>query len=194
VQASTETVYLIFGIFTVPSYMEGVLCDSSSKKGSKLDASNYRGISKLSAIPKRFENVIIPHLQHLCRSIISPCQHGFMKRRLTTTNLLELTSFVIQGFKNNLQRDVIYTDFSKAFDSVNHYLLVRKLDPLSFPVDLLNWISSYLNGRTQQVLFKNSLSCEVEWAELFVVAANSSRNETSGIAFNWLHFILALVN
>jgi len=35
---------------------------------------------------------------------------------------------------------------------------------------------------------------EVEWAELFVVAANSSRNETSGIAFNWLHFILALVN
>lgn len=128
------------------------------KKGSKLDASNYRGISKLSAIPKLFENVITPHLQHLCRSIISPCQHGFMKRRSTTTNLLELTSFVIQGFKNNLQTDVIYTDFSKAFDSVNHYLLIKKLDLIGFPVDLLNWISSYLNGRTQQVLFKNSLS------------------------------------
>jgi len=62
------------------------------KKGSKLDAINYRRISKFSAIPKLFENVI---------TIISPCQHGFMKRRSTTTNLLELTSFVMQGFKNN---------------------------------------------------------------------------------------------
>jgi len=102
------------------------------KKGSKLDASNYRGISKLSAIPKLFENVITPHLQHLCRSIISPCQHGFMKRRSTSTNLFELTSFVIPGFKNNLQTDIIYTDFSKAFDSVNHYLLIRKLDLIGF--------------------------------------------------------------
>jgi len=74
VQTSTETVYLISGIFTISSYMEGVLCDLH-KKGSKLDASNYRGTSKLSAIPKLFENVITPHLQHLCRSIISPCQH-----------------------------------------------------------------------------------------------------------------------
>jgi len=105
------------------------------KKCSKLDASNDRGISKMSAIPKLFENIITPHLHHLCRSIISPCQHGFMKRRSTTTNLLELTSFVIQGFKNNLQTDVIYTDFSKAFDSVNHYLLVRQLDLLGFPVE-----------------------------------------------------------
>jgi len=38
------------------------------KKGSKLDASNYRGISKLLAIPKLLENVITPHLQHLCTS------------------------------------------------------------------------------------------------------------------------------
>jgi len=128
------------------------------KKGSKLNASYYRGISKLSAIPKLFENVITSHLQHLCRSIISPCQRGFMKRRSTTTNLLELTSFVIQGFIANLQTDVIYTDFSKAFDSVNNYLLLRKVDLLGFPVDLLNWISSYLNGRTQEVLFKNSIS------------------------------------
>jgi len=71
------------------------------KNGSKLDARNYRGISKLSAI-----YIITPYLQHVCRSIISPCQQGFMKRRSTTTNLLELTSFVIQGFKNNLQTDV----------------------------------------------------------------------------------------
>jgi len=68
------------------------------KKGSKVEANNYRGISKLSAIPKLFEHIITPHLQHHCMSAIYPCQHGFIKRRSTTTNLLELTSFLIFGF------------------------------------------------------------------------------------------------
>jgi len=71
----------------------------------------------------------------------------------TATYLLELTSFAIRGFKKYFQTDVIYTEFSKAF------LLVRKLDLLGFPVDLLRWILSYLNCRTQRELFKNDLSC-----------------------------------
>jgi len=57
-----------------------------------------------------------------------------------------------------LQTDVIYTHFSKAFDSVNHSLLLFKLDQLEFPNNLLTWISSYLNGRSQRVLFKNTVS------------------------------------
>jgi len=77
-----------------------------------MEANNYRGISKLSEILNLFENIITSHLQHLYRPVISPCQHGFMKRRSTITNLLELTSFVIQGFKKHLQKDV--TDFCKA--------------------------------------------------------------------------------
>jgi len=72
--------------------------------------------------------------------------------------VLELTSFVIDEFKKKLQTDVIYKDFSKAFDSVNHSLLFFKLDQLGFPNNLLTWISSYLNGRSQRVLFKNAVS------------------------------------
>jgi len=67
-----------------------------------------------------------------------------------TTSLLDLTSFVVQGFKNNLQADVIYPDISKAFDSVNH-LLYYIIDLLGFPVDLLNWILSNLNGTACRV-------------------------------------------
>jgi len=66
-----------------------------------------------------------------------------MKRRLTTTYLLELTSFVIRGLKHIFKQ--IYTIFSKSFDSLNHDLLVRKLDLLGIPVDHLKWILSYLN-------------------------------------------------
>jgi len=62
-----------------------------------------------------------------------------------TTNLLEFTSFVISGFRKNRQTYVVYADLSKAFDSVNHPILVRKLDLLGFLGDLLSWILSYLN-------------------------------------------------
>jgi len=124
------------------------------KKGAKVNVQNYRGISKLSAIPKTFERIITSQLQHLCSSLISPCQHCFVKRRSTTTNLLELTSFVLDGFNKKLQTDVIYTDFSKAFDSVNHSLLLFNLDQLGFPNNLL---TCYLNGRSQRVLFKNAV-------------------------------------
>jgi len=54
-------------------------------------------------------------------SLILPYQHGFVKRRLTTTNLIELTSIVVNGFNKKLQTDVIYTDFKKSLDSVNHF-------------------------------------------------------------------------
>jgi len=53
-----------------------------------------------------------------------------------------------------MQSNVIYTDFSKAFDS----LLFFKLNQLGFLCNLLTWISSYLNGRTQRVIFKNAAS------------------------------------
>jgi len=57
-----------------------------------------------------------------------------------------------------MQTDVIYTDFSNPFDFVNHSLLLFKLNQLGFPCNLLTWISSYLNGRIQRVIFKNAAS------------------------------------
>jgi len=86
---------------------------------------NRNSRPQLSAILKLFENVITLHLQHFCRSVISPCQLGFKKGISITTNLLELTSFVIKGFNKHLKIDTIYTDLSKAIDSVNSVLLAR---------------------------------------------------------------------
>jgi len=128
------------------------------KKGNKSDISNYRGIAKLSSIPKLFEKIITCQLQHHCRSIISPCQHGFTRCRSTSTNLLEFTSLITRGFLTHHQTDVIYTDFSKAFDSVNHRILIYKLSLLGFPPNLLEWILSYLSNRTQMVCFNNKIS------------------------------------
>ena len=104
------------------------------------------------------EKILVSSLQHLCKSIISPSQHGFVKGRSTTTNLLEFTSLVNDAFSEKKQTDVIYTDFSKAFDSVNHDLLLTKLDRIGFPPAFLGWISTYLKGRTQKVLLRSSIS------------------------------------
>lgn len=128
------------------------------KSGSKACISNYRGIAKLSAIPKLFEKLIYDSLSHHVSSILSPTQHGFRKYRSTITNLLELTTLVNEGFINMKQTDVIYNDFSKAFDKVNHDLLLFKLDRMGFGISLVKWLESYLKNRKQCIKFRNSFS------------------------------------
>ena len=94
--------------------------------------------------------------------MVSPYQHGFLAARSTTTNLLTLTSFIHKWFVLNRQEDVVYTDFKKTFDSVNHTLLLTKLEKYGFPALLVFWLNSYLSERTQHVLFKPSLSSEIK--------------------------------
>lgn len=67
---------------------------------------------------------------------------------------------------------MLYTDFSKAFDKINHSLLLVKLDMLGFPSALLRWLSSYLNGRTQRVSFRGSSSRIHLGAILFTIYLN----------------------
>lgn len=131
------------------------------KSGCRSNVENYRGIAKLSAIPKLFEQLISRKIVHSLSSVVSPCQHGFFKGKSTVTNLLEFTSHVFSNFSCKLQTDAIYMDFSKAFDRVDHGLLLLKLDLIGFPVGLINWLSSYLLNRTQLVLFKGTLSRQI---------------------------------
>lgn len=131
------------------------------KSGSKLEISNYRGIAKLNAVPKLLEKILSDSLSHQITSLLSPCQHGFCKSRSTTTNILELTTIVNDGFLKSMQTDVIYTDFSKAFDKVNHEILIHKLSLMGFSINALKWLRSYLSNRTQQVKFKNVTSREI---------------------------------
>lgn len=132
------------------------------KSGSKLDVTNYRGIAKLSAIPKLLEKMITDTLKHEVSSLLSPCQHGFRKSRSTITNILELTTIVNEGIRNRKQTDVIYTDFSKAFDKVNHKLLLIKLNYMGFSNSLLLWLSCYLERRIQRVKFRDAVSRDIE--------------------------------
>lgn len=128
------------------------------KSGNRTHASNYRGIAKLSGIPKLFESLLTNDLFHHIKLKLTPSQHGFFKGRSITSNLMELTSTISSGFADNLQTDVGYFDFSKAFDRINHLIMVKKLKMIGFDQRYVNWFYSYLSGRTQNVKFKEHTS------------------------------------
>jgi len=82
---------------------------------------------------------------------IRPSQHGFMKGRSCLTNLIsydQVTRLVDEG----KAVDVIYLDFSKAFDTVSHSILLQKMAALGLDGCTLCWIKNWLNGQVQRVV------------------------------------------
>jgi len=116
------------------------------KSGDKHDVTNYRPISKLSIIPKMFEVIITKKLSLIISPYICTNQHGFRSKMSISTNFLLYQSKILNSFNNHIQIDSIYTDFQKAFDKVNHKLLLKKLFNFGFSGKFLSWdrILSYL--------------------------------------------------
>jgi hypothetical protein len=128
------------------------------KSGKRNEVGNYRGVAILSCFAKLFEVITYGYIFFAIKSSLPTNQHGFVSGRSTVTNLIEFTSFVLNSMESGCQVDSIYTDFSKAFDKVNHRLLLLKLTCLGFGGNFLNWIASYLTGRCQYVKIGNSRS------------------------------------
>lgn len=121
------------------------------KKGSRNVVTNYRGVAILPTFGKLFEFLICDSICERFSTSISMEQHGFFKGRSTSTNLLEFVSHAIKVIESGSQLDVIFTDFQKAFDSVSHSILIKKLFELGMDSNLVLWIKSYLSDRFQYV-------------------------------------------
>ena len=79
------------------------------------------------------------------------CQHGFIRGKSYTSNLLEVLDHVGSLLDDGKQVDMIYRDMFKAFDKVNHSCLLQKLHEFGLRGSLIEWFSSYLMGRYQRV-------------------------------------------
>ena len=125
------------------------------KKGEKGLPGNYRPISITSILCKIMESLVRDQLvEHLVKNdLISKSQHGFVPLGNCITNLLTC----LEGWTNILECndsvDVIYTDFAKAFDSVPHQRLIKKLRSLGVIGKTLTWIESFLSNRVQWRIF-----------------------------------------
>ena len=129
------------------------------KKGDKHEVSNYRPISLTCLITKVLERILKDELLALTSGMINDKQHGFRAERSCATNLVGLCDSLALSLNDNIRTDVIYFDFAKAFDSVNHDLILYKLKN-KFEIDgrLLKFIADYLRDRQQQVLISGRLS------------------------------------
>lgn len=93
---------------------------------------------------------IVKHLDTY--SLIHESQHGFTKGKSCLTNLLSFLEDITKSVDDGKPVDVIYLDFSKAFDKVPHQRLIEKLKSHGIVNYVLNWIKDWLRGRKQKVV------------------------------------------
>ena len=121
------------------------------KKGNRLDVNNYRPISLLSVPSKILERVVSRSFDnHLTtHSLLSDRQWGFRKGHSTESLLLHLTEVWKEALDNGLKVGVLFIDFRKAFDCVDHVILGEKLKALGVSEDMWIWLMDYLANRNQ---------------------------------------------
>jgi len=127
----TYPLHILFNKFlelgTFPSAWKTVHISTIYKKGDRSSISNYRPTSKISIIPKIFSKIINDKFTPLINNMFINEQRGFRTKRSTITNLAIFKQHIFDSLFSNAQTDVVYTDFEKAFDKVNHNLLIGKL-------------------------------------------------------------------
>jgi len=159
--ALCQPLAVLFQIFFDNSYLPPVWLQAFItpvfKKGNPALSSNYRPISLTCTLCKLMEVIVKDQLLSylLNKGLITKDQHGFMSRHSTVTNLLECTHDWYVSFQNRIPVDVIYIDFSRAFDSVVHSKLIHKLSSFGICGKLLMWIKAFLSNRSQCVLVEN---------------------------------------
>ena len=133
------------------------------KKGKKNDPNNYRPISVIPAVAKIFEKVIFEQLYNYfnIKRLLTHCQSGFRSLHSTLTALLEATSNWSVNIDSGLLNGVIFIDLKKAFDTIDHDILLRKLQIYGVDQSSLKWFQSYLSGRSQKCNVNGCLSSSV---------------------------------
>jgi hypothetical protein len=118
------------------------------KKDNKEPAENYRPISLLPIVSKVMEWCVCHRLYAHVSHLITSLQHGFMRNRSCVTQLLSVLHSIGKSLDQNIQTDILYLDFAKAFDCVDHVILIEKLKWYGVRGDLLNWFTDYLSDRS----------------------------------------------
>lgn len=145
---------------SIPDALKRALITPIHKGGPRDDPKNYRPIALTSHLIKVFEKVIVKQLVAYLEEndLFNRHQHGFRSGRSCLSQLLEHYQRVLQALGDGSWADVIHLDFAKAFDKVDHGILLRKLRRLGVGGPLLRWIRCFLLNREQNVVVEGELS------------------------------------
>ena len=130
------------------------------KEGDKHLMTNYRPISLISNIAKIFEKVVYSRLANFIHQnkILADNQFGFVEKRGTNDALLKVTELIYESIDQSKPTIATFLDLKKAFDTVNHDILIRRLSSYGVRGLALNLLSSYLTDRTQSAKIDNKKS------------------------------------
>ena len=114
------------------------------KKGTKTDPNNFRPISLLPIVSKIIEKVIHDKTMNYLtnNNVRYRYESGFRKKHSTDTSLAYLTDKILTGFDSGLLTRMILIDLQKAFDTINHDILLKKMCDLRFSDRSINWFQS----------------------------------------------------
>ena len=149
---------LLTGIF--PDTLKIAKISPIFKKENPHITDNYRPISLLPVVSKIFEKVAFKQVyDYFCdKKLLYKSQYGFRKKHSTELAGLEVNDIIMKNLDNGKLPVSIFLDLSKAFDTIDHQILIHKLKYYGICGSSLNWFQSYLTNRKQYVQFKESVS------------------------------------
>lgn len=131
------------------------------KKGSPSQCENYRPISLTCCCCRIMESIFVDNLMKHVTPYIFSGQHGFIKGKSTTTQLLECLNDWTELLDTGCFVDILYIDIAKAFDSVSHVKLLSKIRKYGIAGSAYEWIKAFLSNRRQKVIINNVESREI---------------------------------
>ena len=131
------------------------------KSGDRRQCANYRPISILPAVSKVFEKGVFRQVYGYLteNSMLSKFQSGFRPKHSTVTALIQMCDNWLENMDNGKLNGVIFLDIKKAFDSINHGILLNKMRTrFGISSTELKWFESYLSNREQQCCINEQIS------------------------------------
>ena len=121
---------------------------------------NYRPISVLPFFSKILEKIVYNRLEHFLtkHAILNPCQYGFTRNVSTEMALVDLHNYLISSLNDKLHSVGVFLDLSKAFDSINHEIMFKKMKVYGIRGTVSLWFENYLKNRTQITFYSDVLS------------------------------------
>lgn len=134
------------------------------KGGDQSSKDNYRPISILPTISKIIEKAAHTQLYGYLEgnNLLTNAQYGFRHKLSTASALINFTDTLLDKMDKGQTTGVVFLDMKKAFDTVNHDILIKKLKFLDVFGTTLQWFNSYLRGRMQRAVCGNEMSCSAK--------------------------------
>lgn len=146
---------------TLPTDWKHAVVTPVHKAGTKMDPSNFRPISVLPIFSKILQRAVhgmmYKYLQE--HNLLSSHQSGFRPLHSTTSCLTHVTNILLHNIEKGYLTGLIFLDLSKAFDTLDHQILLDKLSNFGFNRSAVQWFSSYLTHRTQSI-YVNGITSE----------------------------------